>query len=232
MSLGECFEVPNGLCDAPSNGRGGAGLGTAAADQSSDSPRRTSDKRKGKSNGNDYYGDRDNKKESSLLSVTVPVDIDIALDDRLGREFADELNSYLSAHGRATHSVGLVQKNPEKSKHLETATMRVNDFWINFVNLRAEEYASDSRIPELMRIGTAKEDALRRDLTINSLFYNVNEGKVEDMTGRGLDDLRRGTVATPLPRTTTKMTTGLLGGGELGLRRRQRPRTTTTTRGG
>lgn len=28
------------------------------------------------------------------------------------------------------------------------------------------------------------EDALRRDLTINSMFYNINEGVVEDFTGK------------------------------------------------
>lgn len=44
-------------------------------------------------------------------------------------------------------------------------------------------FRSDSRIPEAS-LGTAEEDALRRDFTLNALFYNVNEGKVEDMTGR------------------------------------------------
>ena len=81
--------------------------------------------------------------------------------------------------------------------------MRINNYWIDFVNLRAEEYTSDSRIPDLMRIGTAEEDAFRRDLTINSLFYNINEGIVEDMTGRGLEDLKKRIVATPLPPLTT-----------------------------
>jgi tRNA nucleotidyltransferase/poly(A) polymerase len=132
-----------------------------------------------------------------------PVDIDIALDDMLGREFADHLNEYLAQVGEKTHSVGVVLKNPEKSKHLETATMKVGTFWIDFVNLRAEEYTQDSRIPDLMRIGSPAEDAFRRDLTINSLFYNVNNGQVEDWTGRGFDDLRRGIVATPLAPLTT-----------------------------
>lgn len=132
-----------------------------------------------------------------------PVDIDIALDDMLGREFADHLNDYLAQVGEKTHSVGVVLKNPEKSKHLETATMKVGTFWIDFVNLRAEEYTQDSRIPDLMRIGSPAEDAFRRDLTINSLFYNVNNGQVEDWTGRGFDDLRRGIVATPLAPLTT-----------------------------
>ena len=139
----------------------------------------------------------------SLVEKSAPVDIDIAIDDMLGREFADHLNEWLSEHGRDTVNVGVVLANPEKSKHLETATMKVGNYFIDFVNLRAEEYTEDSRIPDLMRIGTAMEDALRRDLTINSLFYNINTGELEDMTGRGLMDLRRGIIATPLPPLTT-----------------------------
>lgn len=38
-----------------------------------------------------------------------------------------------------------------------------------------------------------------RDFTINSLFYNLNEGTVEDFTGKGRDDLRQGVLRTPLP---------------------------------
>ena len=132
-----------------------------------------------------------------------PVDIDIALDDMLGREFADHLNEFLQNHGEKTVSVGVVLKNPEKSKHLETATMKVGSFWIDFVNLRAEEYTQNSRIPDMMRIGTPSEDAFRRDLTINSLFYNINSQQVEDFTGRGFDDLKRGAVATPMAPLTT-----------------------------
>lgn len=138
-----------------------------------------------------------------IQDTNQPVDIDIALDDMLGREFADHLNEYLSKQGQETVSVGVVLKNPEKSKHLETATMKVGAFWIDFVNLRAEEYTQDSRIPDLMRIGTPLEDAMRRDLTINALFYNINQQIVEDFTGRGCDDLRRGIVSTPLAPLTT-----------------------------
>ncbi|KZV93551.1 poly A polymerase C-terminal region-like protein [Exidia glandulosa HHB12029] len=52
---------------------------------------------------------------------------------------------------------------------------------IEFVNLRSEEYAEDSRIPTI-KFGTPLEDALRRDATINSLFYNVHKRAVEDQT--------------------------------------------------
>jgi len=153
--------------------------------------------------GGSSSSSRTNGEVKALTQASNPVDIDIALDDMLGRDFAERLNHWLSDHGRQTHSVGVVLKNPEKSKHLETATMKVGKFWIDFVNLRAEEYTEDSRIPDLMRIGTPTEDAYRRDLTINALFYNINTGRVEDMTGRGFDDLKRGIVATPLPALTT-----------------------------
>lgn len=154
--------------------------------------------------GGKKKGDKNDRARDMLrFQQQAPVDIDIALDDMLGREFAEHLNQYLSEMGEKTHGVGVVLKNPEKSKHLETATMKVGTFWIDFVNLRAEEYTQDSRIPDLMRIGTPAEDAFRRDLTINSLFYNVNNGQVEDWTGRGFDDLRRCVIATPLAPLTT-----------------------------
>lgn len=79
---------------------------------------------------------------------------------------------------------------------------QVHGVWLDLVNLRSESYASDSRIPE-MTFGTAKEDAERRDLTINALYYNIMTKEVEDLTGKGLEDLRKGIVRTPLaPRTT------------------------------
>jgi tRNA nucleotidyltransferase/poly(A) polymerase len=61
---------------------------------------------------------------------------------------------------------------------------RIHGTEIDFVNLRSETYAEGSRIPEAT-FGTAEQDAFRRDLTINSLFYNIVTGEVEDLTGKG-----------------------------------------------
>ena len=130
------------------------------------------------------------------------VDIDIALDTLLGREFAEIVNKWMAGQNMSTTSLGVIPKNPDQSKHLETATMRVLDVWLDLVNLRTETYSHDSRIPD-MAIGTPLEDAMRRDLTINSLFYNINTGIVEDHTGHGLNDIRAGIVRTPLPPLTT-----------------------------
>lgn len=68
---------------------------------------------------------------------------------------------------------------------------------IDLVNLRKEEYAENSRVPTMV-FGTAEEDAFRRDLTINALFYNINTGAVEDFTNMGLQDLRDKLIRTPI----------------------------------
>lgn len=125
-------------------------------------------------------------------------DIDIAVDSMMGADLAARVNAFLEVQQQATSSVGVIKSNPEQSKHLETATMQIHGQWIDLVNLRAEEYAEESRIPS-QKFGSATEDALRRDLTINSLFYNITTGEVEDLTGKGLADLRAGVIRTPLP---------------------------------
>lgn len=130
------------------------------------------------------------------------VDIDIALDKLLGNQFAEKVNAYLCHKGQSSATVAVIQKNPDQSKHLETARMRLLGVWLDFVNLRTETYSHDSRIPNV-DIGTPREDALRRDLTINALFYNIASGVIEDFTGFGLADIKARLVRTPLPPLTT-----------------------------
>ena len=127
------------------------------------------------------------------------IDIDIALDDLLGTQFAEHLNTYLESQGQKTGRIATIQANPEKSKHLETVKVKISELEVDLVNLRSETYVSDAahRIPE-MTFGTPEQDALRRDFTFNSMFYNINTGEVEDFTGRGKQDLADGIVRTPL----------------------------------
>ena len=49
-----------------------------------------------------------------------------------------------------------------------------------------------------MKFGTPEQDASRRDLTINALFYNLNTAQVEDFTGYGKSDLDQMILRTPL----------------------------------
>ena len=130
-------------------------------------------------------------------------DIDIALDTMMGSEFVEIVRTYLVENNLATSKgFGVIKANADKSKHLETATINIDGEWIDFVNLRKEDYAADSRVPEI-QIGTPTEDAFRRDLTINAMFYNINEGKIEDFTGLGLQDLKDQRIRTPIDPTKT-----------------------------
>jgi tRNA nucleotidyltransferase (CCA-adding enzyme) len=123
-------------------------------------------------------------------------DIDIALDDMFGAEFAQLISNKLYP-GATKKMFGVIKANNEKSKHLETATIKVHGMDIDLVNLRSEKYTDASRIPEIGE-GTPEEDAYRRDLTINAMFYNINKQKVEDYTQMGVNDLMHGIVRTPL----------------------------------
>lgn len=129
-------------------------------------------------------------------------DLDIAINIMTGEQFAIGLNEYLlnnyNKYEITPHSIHKIEKNPEKSKHLETATTKIFDTEIDFVNLRSEEYTNLSRIPTI-NFGTPIQDALRRDATLNALFYNVTTGKIEDLTGKGIEDLQNGLLRTPLP---------------------------------
>ena len=137
-------------------------------------------------------------------------DIDVAINAMTGVGFCEKMQEYLKDAGNMTkHSlskkdVGSLHKiaaNPNKSKHLETVNTRLYDFDLDFVNLRKETYSDDSRNPQ-MEFGTPEEDALRRDATINALFYNLHSGMVEDFTG-GLEDMRAKLIRTPLEPFTT-----------------------------
>ena len=138
-------------------------------------------------------------------------DIDIVLDDTTGAQFA----KHVVAHQRkskakgAVSGFGVIRTNPEQSKHLETVAMTIFGEPIDINCFRTDDYTREpsSRIPTT-RLGTAEEDAHRRDFTLNALFFNVTESVrrrtsktdvcVEDFTGRGLDDLRSGLLRTPL----------------------------------
>lgn len=132
-------------------------------------------------------------------------DIDTAINCMTGEAFALRMRTFCeSEEYKKKHSIGpkevsilyKVARNPEKSKHLETTTSRLFGLDIDFVNLRRETYAEDSRNPQ-MEFGTPEEDAERRDATVNALFYRLDTGLIEDFTG-GLPDLDAKLMRTPL----------------------------------
>jgi tRNA nucleotidyltransferase (CCA-adding enzyme) len=150
-------------------------------------------------------------------------DIDVAINKMTGLQFGMRLKEYLEIPGNPekyglegvattekqsakagttdkSKTVGGLHKieaNPEKSKHLETVTTKILGLDIDLVNLRKETYSDDSRNPQ-MEFGTPEEDAMRRDATVNALFYNINTEQIEDFTNQGFDDMAKRIIRTPL----------------------------------
>ena len=141
-------------------------------------------------------------------------DIDVSINTMTGLQFGLKLKEYLedkenlkkyvsdedSSETTEQQLCGNLHKiaaNPEKSKHLETVTVRICGLDIDLVNLRKETYTEQSRNPQ-MEFGTPEEDALRRDATINAMFYNLSSSEVEDLTKRGMEDMKNHIIRTPL----------------------------------
>ena len=131
-------------------------------------------------------------------------DIDLVLSDTSGKEFAEKVCRYFDEkgedHAEIIHHVVQESKSSskgEQAEHLQTASLVISGFDVDFCRLRYEKYNKDSRMPTYIGVGTAVEDAWRRDLTINTLYYNINTNQVEDFTERGIKDLLSQTIATP-----------------------------------
>lgn len=108
---------------------------------------------------------------------TPPKDYDVATDAR-----PEQVLEYFPRSDRVGAHFGVVLIHDEAGGQVEVATFR-SDF----------SY-SDGRRPDRVAFETEpKEDALRRDFTINALFEDPTTGEVLDYAG-GREDLHSGTI--------------------------------------
>lgn len=81
----------------------------------------------------------------------------------------------------------VIRTNPD----FGTVKVKINGQEIDFASTRTEIYPQKGHLPVVDKIGCSlKEDVMRRDFTINSLYKSLSTGKVIDFTG-GLDDLKQ-----------------------------------------
>ena len=113
-------------------------------------------------------------------------DIDISVSGIASWKLVYSINTELY---QKKFKMGIIPKNPEKGKNIEVTTTNICNTSIDFVDLRVDE--KNSVTPGLF-------DAQLRDISINSMFYNINEQKVEDFTQRGIKDLEQGIINTPV----------------------------------
>ena len=118
-------------------------------------------------------------------------DVDIVIElPNGGIEFAEWMESRWYTHGS-------VVTYPTYG----TAMFRLNEYpevEIECVQTRKEQYKDkNSRNPET-EYGTILEDIMRRDFTCNTLLYDITNGQVLDLTGKGIEDIKNKIIRSPL----------------------------------
>lgn len=110
-----------------------------------------------------------------LLLGDIPNDFDLVTDGDL-----DNIESSLLENGWDINEAGksfLVLIASKHGKQYEVALFRKDGTY------------TDGRRPETVSIGTIETDSIRRDITINSLYYDPFSNTLLDPTKQGLNDL-------------------------------------------
>lgn len=121
-------------------------------------------------------------------------DLDLVVEMRSG---GIALANYLAAKNQCWK----LDKNPVIFETYGTAKLNIyNDevckkYDLEFVQTRKEQYHLESRNPDTV-FGTLEEDAKRRDLTINSIYYNISNDTLFDPNNGG-NDIHRKIIRTP-----------------------------------
>lgn len=79
-----------------------------------------------------------------LLGKATKPDIDIAVDTLSGVQFARAFSQWSLKSSGQKIDLGIIQSNPDRSKHLETAAFRIGKYAIDVVNLRTENYSESN----------------------------------------------------------------------------------------
>lgn len=98
------------------------------------------------------------------------------------------------------HGCGYTSHEPVTYPNYGTAKLRLREFpdsEIELVQTRKEKYTDRSRRNPETVFGTLEEDCMRRDLTINSLYYNISTEQFVDITEKGISDINDKIIRTP-----------------------------------
>jgi len=88
----------------------------------------------------------------------------------------------------------LFERSEQVGAHFGVVLVRENTAQVEVATFRSDARYSDGRRPDAVRFeGDPRQDAIRRDFTINALLLDPDTNQVLDFTG-GRDDLRRRVV--------------------------------------
>lgn len=125
------------------------------------------------------------------------IDIVVSMPDG-GIEFAKWLTRKIGAYRDGSNPVVYPRFGTAKFnlRGIKYNNIDLSDVEIESVMTRGEKYQKGSRKPDVV-YADLKDDALRRDFTVNSLFKDIVTGEIKDLTGRGISDIRDGIIRTP-----------------------------------
>lgn len=110
-----------------------------------------------------------------------PKDFDLVTDAE-----PDRVEEILHAYGYKTLPVG---------KAFGVINVITDDDQYEIATYRLDIGSSDGRRPDSVEFTSMEEDAKRRDLTMNALYYDIGKKEIIDVVG-GLDDIKNGIVRT------------------------------------
>lgn len=118
-------------------------------------------------------------------------DVDLAIDlENGGIRFAKLL-----------HKMHLCIGEPTTFERYGTAMLRLKrfpEYEIEMVQTRRGKYTAENAKNPGMVFGSVEDDCLRRDFTINSLYYNISTHEYIDITGNAIDDIHNKVLRTPM----------------------------------
>lgn len=86
-------------------------------------------------------------------------------------------------------------KNFPKGEAFGVISAIINGEEFEIATFRSESYDGSGRRPTEVEYSTIDQDSNRRDLTINALYYDIDDEKIIDFHG-GVDDIKNGKIRT------------------------------------
>ncbi|KAI9292721.1 Nucleotidyltransferase [Neoconidiobolus thromboides FSU 785] len=120
-------------------------------------------------------------------------DIDLMITKMRALEFIKALSIYLK-NKQIDITFGIIKSNENKLKLIESANFTIDNLKVDVIDLF--NYLEPTDDKSTVCDSLIYEDTMRRDITINSLYYNIHTKQIEDFTNMGINDLNNKIIRT------------------------------------
>ncbi|KAJ3443441.1 cca tRNA nucleotidyltransferase [Anaeramoeba flamelloides] len=114
-------------------------------------------------------------------------DIDLALNDMQGSTFGKYVNRYQTEVLKEKEStMAIIKSNPNLSKHLETTRMKIFGQWIDFANLRSDDFAKEE-VEEMEKLKEKEKEKESEDEKVKGLLNNKEKKLAINTKGKKIN---------------------------------------------